>query len=197
VKPLIGVSMSRVSLQHLEDTMRTLPFIRNVVATKELPDAVRLNVVERSPVALALIGGKLKLIDEDGFVLKSNELVLESGRFPLLTGFQKMKKDSLSGLMRIDSAEVFRAVKFCKALTETRYAKLLISEVNVAKPKEMHALSANGNAKFIFGASDVKQYESKLQSFEAFWKQVIVKKGVRRFEYVDLRYDGKIFAKEM
>jgi cell division protein FtsQ len=194
LKEQIGKNMTTVSLQQIEDTLRKLPFIRQVIATKELPDAVRIKVEERRPVAIMVVNGNLKLIDEDGFVLKQNQTVMESARFPKLTGFNKIKRDTVTGLMRIDSAEVFAATQFCRALSQTRYAKLIVREINVSEPKKMYAVSANGNARFIFG--NRANYDERLKDFESFWREVIVKKGTKNFDYVDLRFEGKIFAKE-
>jgi cell division protein FtsQ len=190
----IGKKMNEANLSEIIDTVSTLPYIRKVVATKEFPNAIRLRIQERSAVASALIGGRLKLIDEAGFVLSKNEHVLESTRLPLLTGFEKISLDSATGLMMLDSAETASALAFCTALRKTEWAKLLISEVHISSASQMVAFAASANAKFLFSGG---AHQENLSRFELFWKQVIVKKGVNQFDYVDVRFDGKIFAKEI
>ncbi len=189
----IGKKMNEVSLSDIVDTLQSLPFIRKVIATKELPDAVRLRVQERRPVAIAMVGKALRLIDEAGFVMEKSESVLESARLPLLTGFTKIVRDSLSTMSKLDSAESANALAFCSALMETKYAKMLVSEVRLADNNQLHILTASGETTFIFGNNN---YEERLKNFEIFWTQVVVKKGLKPFEYVDVRFDGKIFAKE-
>ncbi len=189
----IGKKMNDVSLSDIVDTLQSLPYIRKVIATKELPDAVRLRVQERQPIAIATVGKTLMLIDEAGFLMSKSESVLESTRLPLLTGFTKIVRDSLSAMNKLDSAESANALGFCKALRETKYAKMLVSQVHIANDNQLHILTADGETTFIFGNGD---YEERLNNFEIFWKHVVVKKGLKPFEYVDVRFDGKIFAKE-
>lgn len=189
----VGMKMNEVSLSDIVDALQSLPYIRKVVATKELPDAVRLRVQERRPVAMAVINKTLKLVDEAGFVMDKSESALESVRLPLLTGFKKIVRDSMSAISKLDSAETANALSFCKALMETKYAKMLVSEVRIAADNQLHVFTAESEATVIFGNSD---HEQRLKNFEIFWKQVVVKKGLKPFEYVDVRFDGKIFAKE-
>jgi cell division protein FtsQ len=193
VSRFVGKKMNEVSLSDIIDTLQSLPYIRKVIATKELPDAVRLRVQERQPVAMAMVKGELKLIDEDGVVMSKSEGVFESKRLPLLTGFTKIVRDSISAMGKLDSAEAAGALAFCNALRKTKYAKLLVSQVHLADENQLHIFTAEGDARFIFGRGD---YEQRLNNFEIFWQQVIVKKGLKPFEYVDVRFDGKIFAKE-
>jgi cell division protein FtsQ len=193
VSQFVGKKMNDVNLSDIIDTLQSLPYIRKVIATKELPDAVRLRVQERKPIAIAMVKEELKLIDEDGFVMSKSEGVFEATRLPLLTGFTKIARDSLSAMMKLDSAEAAGALAFCKALRETSYAKLLVSQVHIADDHQLHIFTAEGEARFIFGRGD---YEQRLNNFEIFWQQVVVKKGLKPFEYVDVRFDGKIFAKE-
>ncbi len=189
----VGMKMNEVSLSDIVDTLQSMPYIRKVIATKELPDAVRLRVQERRPIAIATFGKTLRLIDEAGFVMNKSESVLESTRLPLLTGFTKMVRDSMNAMSKLDSAETANALSFCKALMETKYAKMLVSEVRIAADNQLHVFTAESEAKVIFGNGD---HEQRLNNFEIFWKQVVVKKGLKPFEYVDVRFDGKIFAKE-
>ncbi len=193
VSRFFGKKMNEVSLSDIIDTLQSLPYIRKVIATKELPDAVRLRVQERQPVVMAMVKGELKLIDEDGVVMSKSEGVFESKRLPLLTGFTKIVRDSISAISKLDSIEAATALAFCNALMETKYAKMLVSQVHLADENQLHIFTAEGDARFIFGRGD---YEQRLNNFEIFWQQVVVKKGLKPFDYVDVRFDGKIFAKE-
>ncbi len=193
VSRFVGKKMNDVSLSDIIDTLQALPYIRKVVATKELPDAVRLRVQERQPIAMVVLKGELKLIDEDGCVMNRNETVFKARRLPFLTGFTRVVKDSSSTRMKLDSTEAAGAIAFCKALCETRYAKLLVSQVHIAGENRLEVFTAEGDARFIFGRGD---YEQRLNNFEIFWQQVVVKKGLKPFEYIDVRFEGKIFAKE-
>lgn len=192
----LGKRLEDISLSEIEKTLERHSFIRNAVATKELPNAIRIRITERQPVAVASVGGELRLIDDGGNVLDFENKVFETKRLPLLTGFHKLRRDTLSKYspLRIDSSEVSGVAAFLLALAKTPHARLLISEVHISEPKKMFALTADGNAKFIFG--DRGNYSEKLDRFEVFWREVIVKRGVKNFESIDFRFEKKVFAKE-
>lgn len=193
----LGKRLEDISLSEIEKTVERHSFIRNAVATKELPNAIRIRITERQPVAVASLGGELRLIDDGGNVLDFETKVFETKRLPLLTGFHNLRRDTLSKYspLRIDSSEISGAALFLLALAKTEHAKLFISEVCVSEPKKMFALTADGDAKFIFG--DRGNYSEKLERFEVFWKEVIVKRGVKNFESVDFRFEKKVFAREL
>ncbi len=192
VQSRLGEKMNAVSLADIEDTLRTLPFVRDVVATKEFPSAIRLRLIERVPVAVAVAGGKLRLIDDDGYALTADLSTLNDKRLPLLVGFEKIRRAE-NGLLKLDSAEAWNALQLLKEIRRRETAKMLLSEIHIENPKRLYALAPDAEAKFIFG--DGGEYQRKLRYLDAFWKQVVVKKGLKSFEYIDLRFDGKIFAK--
>ncbi|NTW48536.1 MAG: FtsQ-type POTRA domain-containing protein [Chlorobiales bacterium] len=191
-KDLIGKRMEDVKLSKIESAVGKMNYVGLVVVTKELPGTIRINIEERVPVALAWIGNDLRLIDNNGYVLDYERKALEDERFPMLSGFKKVR-NLPNGARRLDSAEVHDAIELLKAVRQTEYARMVLSEVNVSSPSKMYALTSEGHTRFIFGNGGA--YDRKLSYLETFWKEVVAKKGVNQFEYVDLRYEGKVFAK--
>ncbi|NTV45245.1 MAG: FtsQ-type POTRA domain-containing protein [Chlorobiales bacterium] len=191
-KDLIGTRMEDVKLSEIESRVGKMNYVGRVVVTKELPATIRISIDERVPVALAWIGNDLRLIDNNGYVLDYERKALEDGRFPLLSGFKKIRRLP-NGVRRLDSAEVSSGIELLKALRETEYARMVLREVNVSSPSKLYALTSEGKTRFIFGDSGA--YERKLGYLETFWKEVVAKKGVGHFDYVDLRYEGRVFAK--
>lgn len=191
-KDMIGKRMDEVKLSEIETAVGKMNYVGRVVVTKELPGTIRINIEERVPVALAWIGDDLRLIDNNGYVLNYERKALEDERFPMLSGFKKVRKLP-NGARQLDSAEVCDAIELLKAVRQTDYARIVLSEVNVSSPSKMYALTSEGHTRFIFG--DGGEYDRKLSYLETFWKEVVAKKGVNQFEYVDLRYEGKVFAK--
>lgn len=189
---LIGKRMEDVKLSEIETKVRKMNYVGEVVVTKELPATIRIRIEERVPVALAWVGNDLRLIDNNGYVLDYESKPLEDERFPMLSGFKKVRRLP-NGTRRLDSAEVAAGIELLKAVRGTEYARMVLSEVNVSNPSKMYALTSEGNTRFIFG--DSGEYERKLKYLETFWKEVVAKRGVGHFDYVDLRYEGKVFAK--
>ncbi|MDX2128005.1 MAG: FtsQ-type POTRA domain-containing protein [Chloroherpetonaceae bacterium] len=205
-----GMSLSEVSITAIADTLQSEPFIAKAIVSKELPDAIRVEIVEEIPVAMASVSGKWVMISREGSLLPfASEAMKGSGKIPVLSGFQKIVKEE--GKRKLDRTEVSDALFFLNELQKSEFAKMVIAEINVANPKRIIALTNDGDTRFYIsgGAIETPQGESEkltnereekrhqevLVSFETFWKAVITKKGINAFEYVDLRYSGKVFAK--
>lgn len=190
---LLGKTMREVHLAQIEDTLCTLPLIKKVVATKEFPSTIHLRIEERQFVAFTAVGGRLKVVGEDGVLADAEPEFLGKMRLPWLSGFEKVHHNR-QGFLALDSAEAKSALELLAALRGRELCRTLIAEVRLT-PKELVAFSNEADTRFVFGSDG--EYERKLRAFEAFWRQVIVKKGVQQFEYVDLRYDRCVFAKSV
>ncbi|MFN3427658.1 MAG: cell division protein FtsQ/DivIB [Candidatus Thermochlorobacter sp.] len=190
---LLGKAMREVHLAQIEDTLCTLPLIKKVVATKEFPSTIHLRIEERQFVAFTAVGERLKVVGEDGVLADAEPEFLGKMRLPWLSGFEKVHR-TRQGLLVLDSAEAKSALELLAALQQRELCRTLIAEVRLT-PKELLVFSNEADTRFVFGCDG--EYERMLRYFEAFWKQVIVKKGVQQFEYVDLRYNRCVFAKSV
>jgi cell division protein FtsQ len=71
--PILGVSPSQVKAQ-----LEALPWVRSAAVERQLPDTLRIILVERKAFAFWQRDGKLALIDRDGVVITNDRLE----RFP-------------------------------------------------------------------------------------------------------------------
>jgi cell division protein FtsQ len=191
---IIGKKFEDIKLTGLEAAVEKINYIRKAVVTKELPSTIRIQIYERKPVAIAIIGGNLKVIDDGGNVIETQDKSFEQGKLILLTGFKKITRDA-KGIARLDSAEVSDALEFLSLIRTQKLSRLLISEINVSNPERMYALTTDGAIPILLGNGG--NYERKINYLEAFWKNVVIKKGTDKFSYIDVRYNGKVFAKEL
>lgn len=187
----LGKELSRVNLSEIEEALQANVLIKKAVATKEFPDAVRVQLTERTFVALAVVSGHLKLVGDDGLMADVEPRFLGAQRLPMLVGFEKVRRAS-SQAWALDTAEVQSALELLIALRSRALCRAMLSEVKV-EPHQLVAVAADANTRFIFGTDG--DYDRKLDYLETFWKEVIAKKGLRQFEYVDLRYRQRVFAK--
>lgn len=190
---MLGKAMREVSLAEIEDTLCAMPLIKKVVATKEFPSAVRLKIIERRFVAFTTVGSRLKVVGDDGVLADAEPEFLGKMRLPWLSGFEKTHRNR-QGFLTLDSAEAKSALELLTALQQRELAQMFIAEVRLSS-KELLAFSNDADTRFMFGCDG--NYERKLAYLEAFWKQVIAKKGAQQLEYVDLRYDKCVFAKSV
>ncbi len=190
---LLGKAMREIHLAEIEDTLCSTVWIKKAVATKEFPSTIRIKVVERQFVAFTAIGGRLKVVGDDGVLADAEPEFLGNVRLPWLSGVETVRRNR-QGLWALDSAEVAQALQLLAALQQREKSQTMLSEVQVSA-KQVVAFSTGANTRFIFGNDG--SYERKLDNLEIFWKQVVVKKGLQQFEYVDLRYDKCVFAKSI
>jgi cell division protein FtsQ len=149
--------------------------------------------MERQFVAFTSIAGRLKVVGDDGVLADAEPEFLGKVRLPWLSGVETVRRNR-QGLWALDSAEVAQALQLLAALQQREKSQAMLSEVQVSA-KQVVAFSTGANTRFIFGSDG--DYERKLDNLETFWKQVVVKKGLQQFEYVDLRYDKCVFAKSI
>ncbi|BEV01634.1 FtsQ-type POTRA domain-containing protein [Novosphingobium olei] len=76
-------AMSRLDLAALRDGLLQLPWVKDARVSRQLPDTLVVDVVERSPHAVMREGGKLVLIDETGHELEPVSATKAKGMFVL------------------------------------------------------------------------------------------------------------------
>lgn len=64
--PIFGISVGEVQTR-----LRNIPWIRDAIVERQLPDTLHIHLLERAPVAIWQNSGTLRVIDEDGVVLQS------------------------------------------------------------------------------------------------------------------------------
>jgi cell division protein FtsQ len=63
-----GEQLARVDLDAIASRLRSRAEVRSVDVSREWPDAIRIDIVERVPVAVIEIGGQLRGLDVEGVV---------------------------------------------------------------------------------------------------------------------------------
>jgi cell division protein FtsQ len=66
----VGEPLVRIDLDAVESRVRALPAVRKVTVTRAWPDKVRIDVIERTPVAVVEVGGQIRGMDLDGVLFR-------------------------------------------------------------------------------------------------------------------------------
>jgi cell division protein FtsQ len=83
----MGKSVLRVPLDARRKQIEAIPWVAAATVERTLPDRIRVELVERTPVAFLRTGSELQLVDASGVVL---ERPLEAGfHFPVVSGFDE------------------------------------------------------------------------------------------------------------
>jgi len=187
-----GANLQGLDTNELKLRIMVLPYLRDAVITKELNGTVRVKVVEREPVALAVLGRSTMVLDREGFLLPWRKEV--PAHFPDLFSIGGISRLSINknGLQQLDRRDVALIIEFLDALSKTDYACLLIRELHLAANNFSWCIAVQAPTRFIIGNDG--NFKEKLKKFEIFWQKVVSKKGFGFYDTVDLRFRERIFT---
>ena len=95
----LGRNLFEVDLLEVGASVRRNPWVLAASVKREVPDGLRVEIRERQPTALALIGGGVHLVDATGYVIgpcgpgAADDL-------PVLTGIERLEGDALIAALR-------------------------------------------------------------------------------------------------
>ena len=190
-----GQNLQELDAEELKGMILVISYLRDAVISKELNGMVRVRVLEREPVAITVIDGRMTVIDREGFLLPWKPVIAE--RFPKLleiAGINRLKT-ARNGLQQLDSRDVALILHFLESLSETEYASMLVRELHLAGNNMTWYLAAQAPTHFIVGNDP--NFKEKLKKFEIFWQKVISKKGFGCYDTVDLRFRDRIFTTDL
>lgn len=186
-KSPVGMYADSVDFRSLTEPLKALPYVQNVSMEMGFRGKLTLNVQERQPIGLIIDDGKSAYIDHDG--IKLPDRLQKSVDVPLVYGFPvEPMADTLS------SDSYLQVRDFLVSAKQNSFGWLTISEVTWSERDGVVALSHENGVKLIFGHDD---FENKFSHWEAFYAEVVSRKGINSFKTVDLRFRDQIVAEEV
>lgn len=166
--------------------LQRLPWVDRATVMRLLPNRIRVNIVERTPVAFVRQGSRVGLVDASGVLLDMPQDIAGDPNysFPVLTGISQ--DDPIS--VRASRMAIYQ--RFVQALDSGGAKRTQgISEVDVSNPEDLKALIADGGNDLLVHFGD----ENFLERFKLFqehlptWKQLYPKLAA-----VDTRYENQM-----
>ncbi len=176
----------RVPLAERQTDLERLPWVAHAAVMRLLPDVLRVQITERTPVAFVRQGTQIGLVDASGVLLDMPPDAAGDPHysFPVLTGL------SADETMPERAAKMAVYQQFMKDLDSAgQHLTDSVSEVDVSDPEDVKALITSGSSDILvhFGQ---EQFLKRYQEFEqhlAEWKQQYPK-----LASADMRYEGQI-----
>jgi len=183
----VGMLADSVNFGELIQSVRQLPYVESVDLSMGFRGKLQINVNERTPIAMLVDGSKRSYISEGG--VKLPVIPEKTEDVPLLYGFNPTsEQDTLK-------TDAFKKVEeFLTAARDNEFGWVTISEVAWNDREGVVALTAENGVKLMFGHSN---YESSLKHWQAFYNEVISKKGIGAFRQIDLRFRNQVVTKEL
>ncbi|MGA8939485.1 MAG: FtsQ-type POTRA domain-containing protein [Acidobacteriaceae bacterium] len=176
----------RVPMAERQADLERLPWVAHATLMRLLPDTLRVQITERTPVAFVRQGTQIGLVDGSGVLLDMPPDAAGDPHysFPVLTGL------SAQQTMEDRATRVTVYQRFMKDLDSTgQHLTDSVSEVDVSDPEDVKALITSGSSDILvhFGQ---EQFLKRYQEFEqhvAEWKLQYPK-----LASADMRYEGQI-----
>lgn len=179
-----GKSIFVIPLAERRRAIEEMPWVESATVGRVLPNALRITVRERTPVAFLRLGSDMALIDAQGIILEKPQH--GEFHFPVLTGItEAMEPGERARRMQLYLA-------FMREISSDGQPRASsISEVDLADPTDVRStvVESDGVVLVHFGDGD---FLRKFQTYAAHiseWKQ-----SAQRIDSVDLRFEGQVIV---
>jgi len=182
----IGRNIFFVPLAQRQQQLEQIPWVESASVMRFVPNRLRIEIHERTPVAFARIGSHISLIDAGGTLMELGTGGKHKYSFAVITGMnageplttRTARMKSYNALVReLDSGGA-------------RYSQEL-SEVDLTDTEDVKVLAADSNGEVLVHLGSVnylQRYRTYVTHVQQ-WRQQFEK-----LESVDLRYDGQIIV---
>jgi len=136
-----------VPLAERRSALEQLPWIEHATVMRLLPNRLRVQIVERVPVAFASVGGHVSLIDANGVLLDVPSDAESRYSFPVITGFSA--DDPIS--LRAARMSIYQRFSAEMAAGGADVLKKNVSDVDLSNPEDICAHVEPGGVLLHFG----------------------------------------------
>ena len=162
-------------------------WVRDAALRRLLPSTVEVVVSERQPVGIARIDGRLYLVDERAVVIDEYGPQYADFDLPIIDG---LTSPAAAADPRADAARVELAARLIASLEPRPEIARRLSQVDVS---DLHnaAVILSGDPAVLYVGED--RFLIRLQSYLDLGEAL--RKRVQQIDYVDLRFDGRIYVR--
>jgi len=180
-------SVLRIPLDTRRSQIQELAWVEEASVQRILPNRLRIEITERTPIAFLRNGSELVLVDAHGVLLDRPEG--EDSRFPIVTGLsESMPREEREKRMQTYQ-EFLKDIELVRPGSSDR-----VSELDLGNPRDLHAvltgLGAGDAAQAVtvhFGQNDFTgKYRLLVENF-AQWQA-----NAGRVQSIDLQYSRQV-----
>ena len=178
----VGRNVFSLGLDRQRAALEQMPWVERATVMRLLPDRLRVNVVERTPIAFAREKGRIGLVDAHGVLLDLRQPAAGgSYSFPVVTGI--VAADAM--VTRASRMRLFQS--FVGALDGTgEHISAKLSEIDLSNPEDVRALIPDSGSEVLVHFGD-SEFLGRYRAYEAHlaeWRQ-----QYPHLASVDMRYE--------
>lgn len=182
----IGRNIFFVPLNERRKQLEGIPWIQRATVMRLLPDQIRVDVVERKPVAFTRHGQQIGLVDANGVLLDMPPAAMAAHHysFPVITGIDPGDRPA---------ARQTRMAVYGRLMGELdangQHYSDQISEIDLTDPEDARVLMPEAGADILahFGEDHFLERYQRYKAHIAEWRQQYPKLSA-----VDLRYEHQV-----
>ena len=182
----IGRNIFFVPLAQRKQQLEQIPWVESASVMRFVPNRLRIEIHERTPVAFARIGSHISLIDAGGTLMELGPAGKHKYSFAVIAGMNAGEPLSMRAARMKNYNELVRELDSSGA----HYSQEL-SEVDVSDPEDVKVMAADANGEVLvhLGSGNYLQRYKTYVTHVQQWRQQFEK-----LESVDLRFDGQIIV---
>jgi cell division protein FtsQ len=182
----IGRNIFFVPLAQRKQQLEQIPWVESASVMRFVPNRLRIEIHERTPVAFARIGSHIALIDAGGTLMELGPAGKHKYSFAVIAGMNAGEPLSTRAARMKNYNALVRELDSGGA----HYSQEL-SEVDLSDPEDVKVLAADANGEVLvhLGSGNYLQRYKTYVTHVQQWRQQFDK-----LESVDLRYDGQIIV---
>ena len=182
----IGRNIFFIPLAERQQQLQQIAWVESASVMRFVPNRLRIEIHERTPVAFARIGSHISLIDEGGTLMELSPGVKHKYSFAVIAGMNAGEPLST----RAARMKIFNGLVRALNAGGVRYAQEL-SEVDLSDPEDVKILASDASGEVLvhLGSGNYLQRYKTFVTHVLQWRQQFDK-----LESVDLRYDGQIIV---
>lgn len=182
----IGRNIFFVPLAQRKQQLEQISWVESASVMRFVPNRLRIEIHERTPVAFARVGSHISLIDAGGTLMELAPGGKHKYSFAVITGMNAGEPLSTRAARMKNYNDLVRELDSSGA----RYSQEL-SEVDLTDPEDVKVLAADSNGEVLvhLGSGNYLQRYKTFVTHAQQWRQQFDK-----LESVDLRYDGQIIV---
>ncbi len=183
-------SIHDANLRTIAEAIETNPFVKAARVSRHFPNRMKINIVERKPLAILNLDPFL-MIDGEAVVLPDHQYS-QSALVPILSGFNPAQELYPEGEQTF-SIKVKEAVDILNNLSDG-YPKLYenISELTLNKDDEYVIILAHRPTRVILGKDDIVTKLNILKNFD----KALGQRQLTDYRLLDMRYKKQLVARE-
>src|SRR6202790_15720 len=182
----IGRNIFFVPLTTRKQALEKIPWVQSASVMRFVPNRLRIEIHERTPVAFARVGSHISLIDAGGTLMELGAGGKHKYSFAVIAGMNAGEPLSTRAARMKSYNELVRELDASGA----HYSQGL-SEVDLTDTEDVKVLAADANGEVLvhLGSGNYLQRYKTYVTHVQQWRQQFDK-----LESVDLRYDGQIIV---